>query len=91
MTLLGILSWAIFGLIAGVVAKALNPGNDNISTLMTILLGIGGAIAGGAIAGALGVGPATAEGVWSLWHFLVAVAGAILLLFVYNMLVGRRA
>lgn len=84
MSLIGVLSWALFGLLAGIVAKAISPGAQNISTVMTILLGIGGALAGGFIAGLLGIG--TTGGVWSLGHFLVAVGGALLLLFIYNRL-----
>lgn len=91
MSLIGILSWALFGLIAGVVAKAISPGRDSMSTLMTILLGIGGALAGGFIASALGVGPDASGSPWSLWHFLVAVAGAMLLLFLYQTFFLRRS
>lgn len=90
MSIIGIISWAIFGLVAGIIAKALNPGRDDMSTLMTIILGVAGALAGGFIASALGVGPDTDGGPWSLWHFLVAVAGALLLLFLYQMLFLKR-
>lgn len=88
MSLIGILSWALFGLLAGIVAKAISPGAQNISTLMTILLGVGGALAGGFIASALGVGASAGDGIWNIWHFLVAVGGALLLLFIYNRVVS---
>lgn len=91
MSIIGIISWAIFGLVAGLVARAVKPGADGVSTLMTIILGIGGALAGGFIASALGVGPATEGSPWSLWHFLVAVAGAVLLLVIYQALSSGRS
>jgi uncharacterized membrane protein YeaQ/YmgE (transglycosylase-associated protein family) len=83
---MGILSWIIFGLIAGALAKWVMPGKDPGGCVVTILLGIAGAITGGFIASLLGLG--TVSG-FSLWSFLVAVGGALLLLFGYRQLKSR--
>jgi uncharacterized membrane protein YeaQ/YmgE (transglycosylase-associated protein family) len=83
---MGILSWIIFGLIAGALAKWIMPGKDPGGCVVTILLGIGGAITGGFIASLLGLG--TVSG-FNLWSFLVAVGGALLLLFGYRQLKSR--
>ena len=53
---MGILSWIVLGLIAGALAKWIMPGKDPGGIVVTILLGIGGAIIGGFIASLLGLG-----------------------------------
>lgn len=89
--LLAILAWIIFGLIAGVIAKAIMPGRDPGGAIVTILLGIAGAIVGGFIGRALGLG-GRADGI-SDPGFLVglafAVLGAIVLLAIYRLATGR--
>jgi uncharacterized membrane protein YeaQ/YmgE (transglycosylase-associated protein family) len=83
---MGILSWIIFGLIAGALAKWIMPGEDPGGCFVTILIGIGGAILGGFIASLLGWGSVSG---FNLWSFLVAVGGALLLLFGYRQLKSR--
>lgn len=78
---MGILSWIIFGLIAGAVAKLLMPGKDPGGFIVTILLGVAGALVGGFIATALGFG--RVDG-FNFGSFFVAVLGAILLLIGYR-------
>ncbi len=80
---MGILSWIVFGLIAGVLAKLLMPGDDPGGCVITILLGIGGAIVGGFIGTFLGFG--TVDG-FDFRSFLIAVGGAVLLLAGYRMI-----
>lgn len=79
---MGIIAWIIFGLIAGIVAKFLMPGKDPGGFFITIILGIVGALVGGFIASALGLG--SVDG-FNLGSFVIAVAGAILLLWIYRM------
>ena len=82
----GILGWILFGLIVGVVAKLVMPGRDPGGFLVTILLGVGGALLGGWLGRALGLyGPDDAAG------FLMALAGSVLLLVIYRMMASRRA
>lgn len=84
--MLSILGWIIFGLIVGAVAKLLMPGRDPGGFIVTILLGIAGALLGGFIGRALGLyGPDDAAG------FVMALAGAIILLLLYRLLVKRPA
>ena len=83
---MGILSWIVLGLIAGVLAKWIMPGRDPGGIVVTILLGIGGAIIGGFIASLLGLG--TVSG-FNLWSLLIAIGGALLLLFGYRQLKSR--
>jgi uncharacterized membrane protein YeaQ/YmgE (transglycosylase-associated protein family) len=85
--MMGLISWALFGLVAGVVAKLLMPGKDPGGCIVTSLIGIAGALLGGFIATALGFGGLET---WDLRGFVVAVIGAILLLLLYRMLKGRR-
>ncbi len=83
---MGILGWIIFGLIVGALAKFVMPGKDPGGIIVTILLGIVGAIVGGFLGQALGLyGPNDPVG------FLMALLGAIVLLLIYRMAVGRRA
>lgn len=77
----GILGWIIFGLIVGIVAKLLMPGRDPGGFVVTILIGIAGALLAGFLGQAAGLyGPGDAAG------FLMSVLGAILLLFAYRKL-----
>ena len=77
--MLGIIGWAIFGLVVGAVAKLIMPGRDPGGLLVTMLLGIAGAIVAGFIGRTLGwYGPGEASG------FIMATLGAVLLLFVYR-------
>jgi uncharacterized membrane protein YeaQ/YmgE (transglycosylase-associated protein family) len=86
MDLWGLISWVLFGLVAGIVAKLLMPGKDPGGCIITSLIGIAGALLGGFIASALGFGGVAA---WDLRSFVVAVIGAILLLVIYRALKGR--
>jgi uncharacterized membrane protein YeaQ/YmgE (transglycosylase-associated protein family) len=80
----GIVGWIIFGLVVGVVAKLLMPGRDPGGMIVTILLGIAGALVAGFLGQALGwYQPGQPAG------FFFATLGAILLLFVYRKLVKR--
>ena len=78
---MGIISWIVFGLIAGALAKWLMPGKDGGGWLITIALGIGGSFVGGFLGSFLGLG---SSGDFSLASILTATAGAFILLFLYN-------
>jgi uncharacterized membrane protein YeaQ/YmgE (transglycosylase-associated protein family) len=75
---MGILSWLLLGLIVGVLAKWIMPGEDPGGILVTIGLGIAGAFVGGFLASLLGIGTA---GGFSPGSIAVATGGALLLLF----------
>ena len=82
---MGILAWILFGLVIGVIAKLLMPGRDPGGFIITILLGIAGALIGGVIGRAMGF---YGEGESAGW--IVSILGAIILLALYRM-VARRA
>lgn len=83
---MGILGWILFGLIVGAVAKLIMPGRDPGGIIVTMLLGIAGAVLGGFIGRALGFyGEGEAAG------FLMAFLGAVVLLALYRMMVRRRS
>ena len=83
---MGLIGWAIFGLIVGALAKLVMPGRDPGGIIVTMLLGIAGAVLGGFVGRAMGFyGPGEAAG------FLMSFAGAVLLLVLYRMMVRRRA
>ena len=80
---MSILGWIVFGLAVGVVAKLLTPGRDPGGMIVTVLLGIGGALVAGFLGRMLGwYGEGDPVG------FIMAVVGAILVLFVYRKLSG---
>jgi uncharacterized membrane protein YeaQ/YmgE (transglycosylase-associated protein family) len=77
--------WILIGLVAGLIAKAIMPGRDPAGCLITIALGIGGALLAGFLGQQLG------------WYeqgegagFIAAIVGALILLFVYRLVAGRR-
>ena len=81
----GIIGWIVIGLIAGAIAKFLIPGRDPGGCILTILLGVAGALLAGFIGQQIG------------WYkegegagFIAAIVGAILLLFIYRMIASRR-
>lgn len=83
---MGILSWILFGLVVGVIAKLLMPGRDPGGFIITILLGIAGALLGGFIGRAMGFyGPSQSAG------WLMSIGGAIILLVLYRLVAPRRA
>ena len=82
--MLGILGWIVFGLIVGALAKLVMPGRDPGGMLVTMVLGIAGALVGGFLGRALG------------WYqagepagFVMATLGAVLLLFIYRRFAAR--
>jgi len=81
----GIIGWIVIGLIAGAIAKFLIPGRDPGGCILTILLGVAGALLAGFIGQQIG------------WYkegegagFIAAIVGAILILFIYRMIATRR-
>lgn len=80
-----ILGWILFGLIVGALAKLVMPGRDPGGIIVTILLGIGGALLGGFIGRSTGLMGDTQQAGW-----IAAFLGAILLLVIYRMIAGRR-
>jgi uncharacterized membrane protein YeaQ/YmgE (transglycosylase-associated protein family) len=85
---MGILTWIIFGLIVGAIAKFLMPGRDPGGIIVTILIGIVGAVIGGFIGSQLGLGDVSGFNFPSL---IIAILGAIVLLIIYRMVAARRA
>ena len=84
---MGFLSWIIFGLIAGAIAKAIHPGTDPGGWIVTIIIGIVGAFVGGWL-GSLLLGVDVTG--FNFSSFLVAIAGAVLCLFIYRKVTASR-
>ena len=82
---MGILAWILFGLVVGVIAKLLMPGRDPGGFIVTILLGIAGALIGGFIGRAMGLYQANESAGW-----IMSTLGAIVVLALYRMMVRRR-
>jgi uncharacterized membrane protein YeaQ/YmgE (transglycosylase-associated protein family) len=83
---MGILSWILFGLVVGIIAKLLTPGRDPGGFIVTMLLGIAGALIGGFLGRSMGLyGPDQSAG------WLMSILGAVILLVIYRMLTRRRA
>jgi uncharacterized membrane protein YeaQ/YmgE (transglycosylase-associated protein family) len=82
---MGILYWIVFGLVVGIIAKLLTPGRDPGGFIVTVLLGIAGALLGGFIGRAMGFYATNQPAGW-----LMSIGGAILLLLLYRMVVRPR-
>ena len=81
----GIVGWIVFGLIVGALAKLVMPGRDGGGIIVTMLLGIVGAVVGGFLGRAMGLyGPNQAAG------FFLSLLGAIILLVIYRAVTRHR-
>ncbi len=85
---IGVISWIVVGLIAGLLGKLIMPGRDPGGFLTTIVIGMIGALVGGFVLQLLGGTGVTGFNIWSI---LVATLGAIILLALYRLVArGRR-
>lgn len=85
---MGFLGWIVLGLVAGAIAKLIMPGDDPGGILVTMLLGIVGALIGGYLGSRIfGVG---LESFWNLQTWIVAIIGSLILLGIYRLIAGRR-
>jgi uncharacterized membrane protein YeaQ/YmgE (transglycosylase-associated protein family) len=83
---MSVIGWILFGLVVGVIGKLLMPGRDPGGFILTIVLGIAGALLGGFVGRSLGMyGEGEPAG------FVMAVIGSIILLVIYRLVAGRRA
>jgi len=82
---MGILGWILFGLIIGALAKLVMPGRDPGGIIVTMLLGVAGALIGGFVGRAVGFYGENQSAGW-----FMSFLGAIILLWIYRMMVGRR-
>ena len=80
---MGFFAWIGFGFLAGAIAKLLMPGKDPGGFIVTILIGIGGALVGGYLGTRLGFGTVTG---FNACSFITAIAGSILLLLLYRVM-----
>jgi uncharacterized membrane protein YeaQ/YmgE (transglycosylase-associated protein family) len=78
--------WIVIGGIAGVIAKAIMPGRDPGGCIVTILLGIAGAVVAGFIGRSIGWYGAGERGA----SFVAAIIGALIILFIYRLIARRR-
>lgn len=86
---MGFIGWIVLGLIAGAIAKAILPGRQGGGWLMTLLLGVVGAVIGGWIGSAVfGVG---IEEFWSLASWLLAIGGALIVLVIWGFITRKKS
>jgi uncharacterized membrane protein YeaQ/YmgE (transglycosylase-associated protein family) len=86
---MGIIGWIILGLLAGLIAKAILPGDDPGGIIVTTIIGILGALGGGFIAQAIGFGDPIDE-FFDVSTWLAAIIGAIVLLLIWRAVTGER-
>jgi uncharacterized membrane protein YeaQ/YmgE (transglycosylase-associated protein family) len=85
---MGIIAFIVLGLLAGVIAKAIMPGNDPGGVIVTAIIGIVGALLGGFLAAAL-FGAHPLDEFFDISTWLTAIIGAIVLLVIYRMVTNR--
>jgi len=85
---MGIFAWIILGLIAGAIAKLILPGKQGGGWIVTLLLGVVGALLGGWLGSVLFNAPL--EDFWSIQTWLLAIGGAIVVLLIWGLLFGRK-
>ncbi len=86
---MSIVAWIVLGLLAGLIAKAIRPGAGHVGIILTTLLGIAGALLGGFLATALGLGDPIDE-FFDVSTWVASIVGALVILFLWNALRGRR-
>jgi uncharacterized membrane protein YeaQ/YmgE (transglycosylase-associated protein family) len=86
----GIIGWILLGFLAGLIAKALMPGEERGGCILTTLLGVGGALLGGLLASLVGLGDPIDE-FFDLSTWLAAIIGAVVILAVWRAVSDRRA
>jgi uncharacterized membrane protein YeaQ/YmgE (transglycosylase-associated protein family) len=86
---MGIIAFIILGALAGMIAKAILPGDDPGGIIVTTIIGIVGAIIGGFLAGVLFDAEPLDE-FFDISTWLTAIVGAIVLLLIYRVVAGRR-
>jgi uncharacterized membrane protein YeaQ/YmgE (transglycosylase-associated protein family) len=85
---MGFLGWIVLGLLAGAIAKLIMPGDDPGGIIVTMLIGIVGAVIGGFLGSRIfGIG---LQSFWSLQTWIVAIIGSLVLLVIYRLIAGRR-
>ena len=87
--IMGFLGWIVLGLVAGAIAKLIMPGKDPGGCIVTMLLGVVGAVIGGYL-GSRFFGRGL-ETFWNLQTWIVAILGSLILLGIYRLIIGRRA
>ena len=80
---MGILSWIILGLLAGLIAKAIRPGKDPGGWIITIIIGLLGSVVGGWIGSALGWGTVNE---FSIRTLLLSTGGAVIVLWIFALI-----
>jgi uncharacterized membrane protein YeaQ/YmgE (transglycosylase-associated protein family) len=86
----GIIGWILLGFLAGLIAKALMPGEERGGCILTTLLGVGGALLGGLLASLVGLGDPIDE-FFDLSTWVAAIIGAVVILAVWRAVSDRRA
>jgi uncharacterized membrane protein YeaQ/YmgE (transglycosylase-associated protein family) len=86
---MGIIGWIAIGAVAGIIAKALYPGAESFGIVLTILLGIGGALLGGFAAWLVGAGDPIDE-FFDISTWIASIIGAFVILAIYSALGGSR-
>ncbi|MEU5812041.1 GlsB/YeaQ/YmgE family stress response membrane protein [Streptomyces sp. NPDC047718] len=87
---MGIIGWILLGLLAGIIAKALMPGRDPGGIILTIVIGVAGALLGGWL-GKVIFGVDSVDGFFELSTWIAAVVGSLILLAAYRLVAGRRS
>jgi uncharacterized membrane protein YeaQ/YmgE (transglycosylase-associated protein family) len=85
----GIVGWILLGFLAGLIAKALMPGEERGGCIVTTVLGIGGALLGGFLASIFGLGDPIDE-FFDLSTWVAAIIGAVVILAIWRAVNGRR-
>lgn len=86
---MGIIGWILLGFLAGLIAKAIMPGDEGGGFIVTTLLGIAGAVLGGFLASVFGLGDPIDE-FFDISTWVAAVVGALVILFLWNFIRERR-
>ncbi|MEU7642704.1 MULTISPECIES: GlsB/YeaQ/YmgE family stress response membrane protein [unclassified Streptomyces] len=86
---MGIIAWALIGLLAGAIAKALMPGKDPGGCVITMLIGIAGGLLGGWL-GKVIFGVHSINGFFHLSTWIAAIVGSLIVLLLYRFTLGRN-